>query len=39
VLGELQFNFYHRWFDLIFLISALLSILFIYVAHRNTPIK
>jgi hypothetical protein len=39
VLGELQFSFYHRWFDVIFLISALSSIVFLYLAHRQAPVQ
>ncbi|KAF9304029.1 Golgi pH regulator B [Mortierella antarctica] len=32
-LGTLEFNFYHRWFDVIFLISGLLSMVFLYFVH------
>ncbi|XP_055381520.1 Golgi pH regulator [Condylostylus longicornis] len=35
VLGSLHFNFYHRWFDVIFLVSALATIIFLYLLRFN----
>ncbi|XP_065189311.1 Golgi pH regulator-like [Sycon ciliatum] len=37
VLGQLEFSFYHKWFDVIFLVSALSSIGFLLVAHKQAP--
>ncbi|KAG0056087.1 Golgi pH regulator B [Gryganskiella cystojenkinii] len=32
-LGALEFDFYHRWFDVIFLISGIVSMIFLYFVH------
>lgn len=34
VLGGLHFNFYHRWFDVLFLVSAVTTILVLYIVNR-----
>ncbi|ORZ32068.1 Abscisic acid G-protein coupled receptor-domain-containing protein [Catenaria anguillulae PL171] len=36
VLVNLEYNFYSRWFDLIFLVSALVSIALLYFLHTNS---
>ncbi len=35
VLGDLQFNFYHRWFDVMFLVAALITIAILALAHKR----
>lgn len=39
VLGDLQFQFYHKWFDLIFLFSALVSIAVLWFVHKSSRIN
>ena len=35
VLGDLQFNFYHRWFDVMFLVAALCTIGILSLLHKR----
>ncbi len=35
VLGDLQFNFYHRWFDVMFLVAALCTIGILSLVHKR----
>lgn len=35
LLGNLQFNYYHLWFDVIFIISAISSIICLYIEKMN----
>ena len=35
VLGDLQFNFYHRWFDVMFLVAALFTIAMLRLVHKR----
>ncbi|KAK9761402.1 hypothetical protein K7432_013731 [Basidiobolus ranarum] len=35
VLSAIEFNFYQRWFDVIFLVSAIASMVFIYFVHQQ----
>ena len=35
VLGDLQFNFYHRWFDVMFLVAALCTIAMLRLVHKR----
>ena len=35
VLGDLQFNFYHRWFDVMFLVAAVCTIAILKFAHKR----
>ncbi|KAL5268091.1 hypothetical protein ACHWQZ_G002071 [Mnemiopsis leidyi] len=39
VLGNIHFNFYHRWFDVIFLVSAVCTMGVLYVTHQTSPHK
>ncbi|KAH8355160.1 hypothetical protein KR093_007045, partial [Drosophila rubida] len=39
VLGNLHFNFYHRWFDVIFLVSALTTIIVLYLSRKPVRVE
>ncbi len=35
VLGQLEFSFFHRWFDIIFVISAAVSAATLFLQHTS----
>ena len=35
VLGNMSFHFYHKWFDVMFLMSAMMAITIIYMARTS----
>eukprot|EP00041_Stephanoeca_diplocostata_P010947 m.175390 g.175390 ORF g.175390 m.175390 type:complete len:120 (+) comp18350_c0_seq19:1620-1979(+) len=37
VLGDLEFSYYHHWFDRIFLVSALSCVMTIYFSRIKAP--
>lgn len=40
VLGDIEFHFYHHWFDVIFIVSATISIVILFLSRQSvSPAK